>query len=112
MTYRVAIVGAGGIARRHARACREVADAELVALCDARAEAVERLGAEVGIARRCVGLEALLGGDAIDIAVIATWGDSHAEVATALARSGKVRAILCEKPISLSAAQTEAMQRE
>lgn len=111
MTYRIAIVGAGGIARRHARACAEVAEAELVAVCDARAEAAAALGDEFGVPRRAVGLDALLAGEPFDIAVVATWGDSHAEVATALARSGKVRAILCEKPISLDAAQTEAMQR-
>jgi xylose dehydrogenase (NAD/NADP) len=112
MKYRVAIVGAGGIARRHARACQEVADAELVAVCDVRPEAAEKLGDEFGVARRAVGLEALLAGERLDVAVVATWGDSHAEVARALASSGRVRAILCEKPISLNAAQTEAMQAE
>jgi len=109
VTVRVAIVGAGAIARRHGRACQEVAEAELVAVCDVRAEAAERLADELGGARTAVGLEALLAGEPLDLAIVATWGDSHAEVARTLAASGRVRAILCEKPISLTAAETEAM---
>lgn len=111
MTVRVAIVGAGSIARRHGRACQEVGEAELVAVCDVRPEAVERLGEELGVSRRIVGLEALLAGEPFDLAIVATWGDSHAAVAQALAASGKVRAILCEKPISLNASEVEAMTR-
>lgn len=112
VTYRVVIVGAGGIARRHARACQEVDDAALWGVCDVRPEAVAKLGDEFQVERRFVGIDALLASEPFDIAIVATWGDSHAEVARALARSGKVRAILCEKPISLNAVETAAMQRD
>ena len=110
VVYRVAIVGAGGIARRHARACREVSDARLVAVCDERAEAAEKLGDEFDIPRRVVGLDALLGGESFDIAIVSTWGNSHAAIVSAIAQSGRTRAILCEKPISLNAIETRAMQ--
>ena len=110
MVYRVAIVGAGSIARRHARACREVPDASLVAVCDERADAAEKLGDEFDIPQRIVGLDALLGGESFDIAIVSTWGNSHAAVVSAIARSGRARAILCEKPISLNAVETRAMQ--
>jgi predicted dehydrogenase len=36
MSWRVAIVGAGAISRSHARACREITGAELIAVCDAQ----------------------------------------------------------------------------
>ncbi|NCV22788.1 MAG: gfo/Idh/MocA family oxidoreductase, partial [Chloroflexi bacterium] len=40
----VAIIGTGGIARAHARACREVEGVELVAICDVSPEALARFG--------------------------------------------------------------------
>jgi len=112
MPLRVAIVGAGGIARRHARACRDVPSVDLVAVCDLRPEATERLAEEFGVPRRYADLKALLVEESLDLAIVATWGDSHAAVTTTLARSGKVRGILCEKPFSLTAAEAETMQRE
>jgi predicted dehydrogenase len=111
MTLRVAIVGAGGIARRHARASREVPGLDLVAVCDARPEAAERFAEEFGVPRRFADLDALLAEERVDLAVVSTWGDSHAAVTTALARSGKVRGILCEKPFSLTAAEAEVMRQ-
>jgi predicted dehydrogenase len=111
MTLRVAIVGAGGIARRHARACQEVDGVDLVAVCDLRPEAAERFGDEFGVPGRHASLEPLLAEERLDLAIVSTWGDSHAAVTTALARSGRVRGVLCEKPFSLTAAEAEAMQR-
>jgi predicted dehydrogenase len=106
---KAAIIGAGGIARRHARACREVAGVELVAVCDTRAAAADRLADEFGIPARYPSLDALLAAGPLDIAIVATWGDSHAAITTALARAGGVRAILCEKPLCLTAAEAEGM---
>ena len=90
----VAIVGAGSIARRHARACAEVAEADLVAVCDERPEAADTLAAEFSVSRRYAGLDALLAAERLDVAIVATWGNAHAAVTEALARSGHVRAIL------------------
>lgn len=106
---RVAIVGAGGIARRHARACREVEATELVAVCDVLPAAAERFANEFGVTRHYAGLDAMVAAESIDIAIVATWGDSHAAVTDQLARSGRVRAILCEKPFSRTAAEAVAM---
>ena len=50
----------------------------------------------------------MLGEEELDIAVTATWGPSHAELTCAVAESGKVRAILCEKPFSQNAEEGEA----
>jgi predicted dehydrogenase len=44
-----------------------------------------------------------------DIAVIATRGVTHAETGIALATTGRVRAILCEKPFTSTAAQAIAL---
>jgi predicted dehydrogenase len=105
------IVGAGGIARLHARACRETDGVRLTALCDTSPEALDRAGDEwdVPAARRYASLDALLEGEAPDIAIVSTWGVTHAETGIRLARSGRVRAILCEKPFTSTAAEAEAL---
>jgi predicted dehydrogenase len=45
------IVGTGGIACSHARACRDVDGVELVGACDVSCEAVDRVGDEWGCRR-------------------------------------------------------------
>jgi len=108
---RVVIVGAGGIARAHARACREAPGLSLHAICDVSPAALDRFGAEWDVppARRYPSLDDLLAAEAPDIAVVSTWGVTHAETGIRLARSGRVRAVLCEKPFTTTAAEAEAL---
>jgi xylose dehydrogenase (NAD/NADP) len=106
---RIGIVGAGGIARAHASACAQVAGVELVAVCDVSAENAERFGEEFGIAARYSELAKMLAEAALDIAIICTWGVYHAEVGIEIARSKKVRAILCEKPFTQTASEAQAL---
>lgn len=101
-SYRVGIVGAGGIARAHGAACAAVDVAELVAVCDVSQAAADRFGDEFDVPSRHVDLGEMLAAEDLDIAVICTWGASHAEVGIALAESRQVRAILCEKPFTLT----------
>ena len=107
--YKVGIVGAGENARDHGRACRNVEQAELVAICDISEAALRRYGDEFGVSNCYPGLEEMLARESLDIVVVSTWGVHHAEVSNAVARSGKVRAILVEKPISATAAECEEM---
>jgi predicted dehydrogenase len=109
MTLRVGIIGTGENARDHGRACRRVPDAELVAICDVSEEALHRFGDEFAVSRRYSHLEDMLNENALDIVIVSTWGVYHAEVCCAVARSGKVRAILVEKPISATATECESM---
>src|SRR5262245_1172293 len=98
---RVMIVGAGTIAYRHAAACRDLAGAELVAVCDVREDAAAALADRFEVAARYSDLDVLLGEHSADLAVVATWGASHAETTRRLVGSGRVRAILCEKPLAM-----------
>ena len=50
--FRVGIIGTGENARDHGRACRNVEQAELVAICDISAEALQRFGDEFDVANR------------------------------------------------------------
>ena len=108
---RVVIIGAGAIAYRHASAIRDLAGAELVAVCDLRRENVDALGDRFEVESRFTNLDELLSRESADVATVATWGVAHAETVDRLARSGRVRAILCEKPIAMDAAEAERMFR-
>ncbi len=106
---RVGLVGTGGIARAHASACAQLEQVELVAICDVSAESVERFGAEFGVAARYTDLQTMLAESALDIAIICTWGVLHAEIGIEIARSKKVKAILCEKPFTQTAVEAQAL---
>lgn len=108
MSYRVGLVGTGGIARAHGRACQQIAAAELVAVCDVSAAQLVRYGEEFGIEARYTDLEAMLREAELDIAIICTWGAFHAETGIRICNSGRVKAVLCEKPFTQDAAQAAA----
>lgn len=109
MTFKVGIVGAGGIAHCHGRAAQEAPEAELTAICDVSEDALERFGESFGVTRRYTDLERMLQEEEIDILSVCTWGNSHADIAIRAARTGRVRAILCEKPISSTAVECADM---
>ena len=95
MAYRVGLVGTGGIARAHGKACQQIAEAELVAICDVSAEQLARYGEEFGVAARYTELDAMLREAELDIAIICTWGAFHAETGIQTLRfgAGKSRAL-------------------
>jgi predicted dehydrogenase len=107
--YRVGLVGTGGIARAHGNACKEAESAELWAICDVSEEAVNRYGDQFDVTRRYLDLDEMLTTEDLDIAIICTWGAYHAETGIQLANSRRVKAILCEKPFTSTAAEAEAM---
>ena len=109
MTLKMAIVGTGGIAQAHAQTAASVESVEIVAVCDISAEAAERFAAAHQVDSFYTDVDSLVQAHEIDIGVVGTWGTSHAEISNQLARSGRVRAILCEKPISQNAAECTEM---
>ncbi len=109
MTYKVGIVGAGENARDHGRACHSVEETELVAICDISEAALQRYGDEFGVSSRYTSLDEMLARESLDVVVVSTWGAHHAEVCNTVSHSGKVRAILVEKPISATAAECQGM---
>ncbi len=107
---RVGIVGAGGIARTHARVLTARLDAaDLVAACDVSAETLERFAADFDVPGRYLDLQDMLDGEELDIALICNWNVDHAKTMIQIAQSRRVRAILCEKPFAMNADQAEEM---
>jgi predicted dehydrogenase len=103
---RIAVVGVGWMGARHARICATVPDAELVAVCDPREEAVRPLAVETG-ARACADLGEVLRRDDVDAVIVSTPDGLHRAPCEAAARAGKH--ILLEKPIATTVADAEAI---
>ena len=90
-TYRVGLVGAGGIANAHGNACQQAPSAELAAICDVSENALANFGErfDVDPENRYLSLEEMLNAENLDIAIICTWGAFHAEVGIQLSESAK-----------------------
>jgi predicted dehydrogenase len=99
-----AVIGAGAVARlRHIPAFQEAArrgTAELVALCDPVASALDAAADEAGIRERYQDYQEVLARDDIDVVTIATPNSLHEQIAIEALQSGKH--VLCEKPLALS----------
>jgi len=106
-TVRFGIVGAGSIARRFAQSLAHVPGATLAAAWARRADAAAAFCGAYG-GTPAASLEALLASD-IGAVYIATLHDSHAHYTLAALAAGK--AVLCEKPATLNAAQLDTVLR-
>ena len=90
-TYRVGLVGTGGIAKAHGNACQQAPSAELAAICDVSENALTNFGERFDVApeNQYLSLEEMLDAENLDIAIICTWGAFHAEVGIQLSESAK-----------------------
>ena len=105
---RVAIIGTGGIAlQNHIPGIRTHPQGEVVALCDASAEALAKASAATGIADTTTNYEAIMARSDIDAVVIATPNIFHLPIATAAMQAGKH--VMSEKPLGMNYEETEAM---
>jgi myo-inositol 2-dehydrogenase/D-chiro-inositol 1-dehydrogenase len=99
---RFGILGAGRIGKVHARTIADSKNATVAFVADAIAEAASSLAQSVGA--QVSSVEAVIASD-VDAILIATPTDTHADLIEQAARAGK--AILCEKPVSLSVERIE-----
>jgi len=101
---RVALVGAGRIARVHAEAYRSVARGRLTACTDPVAEASQALAADYGLTV-ALDLESILADPDVDAVLIASPNALHADQTVAAIEAGKH--VFCQKPISLTLADAD-----
>lgn len=97
-TYRVAIIGTGGIARTHAGYYEKNPRTTIVAAADIRPNVLAAFCDAHKIAARYEDYQELLEKEKPDLVSICTWTATHPEVTIAAAEAG-VKAILCEKPM-------------
>lgn len=106
MAHRVGIIGTGGIAIRHLEGYR-LAGADVVAIADVVPATLELRQHDWSIPVGYLDYRDLLADPAIDAVSVCTPNALHHDVTVAAARAGKH--VLCEKPISMSLAQAQAM---
>jgi predicted dehydrogenase len=101
------IMGPGGIARTFAGSLPGSQTGELFAVGSRALERAETFGDEYNIPRRYGSYEELLADGEIDAVYIALPNHVHLEWAVKTAQAGK--AVLCEKPLTINAAETEQL---
>jgi predicted dehydrogenase len=105
---RVGMVGVGGIGLdQHVPGWAKVPFAEVTAVADPSADALERAGAALPGASRFEDWHALVERGDIDVVDVCTPNAWHAPVALAALRSGKH--VLCEKPLATTTPEAEAL---
>ncbi len=95
---RIAVFGCGRIGRMHADNLAKHPRIELASVFDVVAEAAKRTAEATG-AKVAASVDEIMADDSIDAVLIATSTDTHVDLLTHAAKSGK--AVLCEKPIDL-----------
>ncbi len=101
------VLGPGRIADAFARDLRLVPGAELAAVGSRSAERAAAFAAEHGFAASYGSYDALLADPAVEAVYVASPHALHVEHVTAALEAG--RHVLCEKPLTLRAADAEAL---
>ena len=108
-TYRVGIVGCGGIANgKHLPALAKLDNVELVYFCDIIPERAEKAAKQYGVEGALVTTDykELVAAD-LDAVHVCTPNRSHCEISCAAMEAGKH--VMCEKPMAINAAEAKKM---
>lgn len=109
-TYRIAIIGCGGIANgKHMPSLNKLKNVEMVAFCDIISEKAQEAAAKYGKgeARVYEDYREVLKDGSIDIVHVCTPNDSHAEITIAALEAGKH--VMSEKPMAKTSADARRM---
>ena len=104
------ILGAGSIAHKFAQGLASAPDAKLVAIGSRSQDKAHAFGEEYAIPNRHGSYEALAGDPNVDIVYVATPHPMHKPDTLLCLQAGK--AVLCEKPFSINAADSLDMIAE
>jgi predicted dehydrogenase len=107
MALRGALIGCGFFAVNQLHAWRDVAGADIVAICDRDEARLEAVGGDFGIERRYRDAEDLLAKEQLDFVDIATTVQSHRPLVELAARHGVP--VICQKPFAPTMADARAM---
>lgn len=106
-TFRWGLIGPGRIAHNFARGLAVVSDSRLEAVASRDPARGAEFAAQYGGARVHASYQALIADPAVDAIYIATPHSFHAETIRACLEAGKP--VLCEKPLTVNAAQADAL---
>jgi len=108
-TIKIGIIGVGSISECHIESYKKNPDVELYAFCDINEETLKLKGEKHGITRLFTNLDEMLALKEIDAVSVCTWNSEHKSCTIAALKAGKH--VLCEKPMSVSKADAEEMQK-
>ncbi|GAB2700731.1 Gfo/Idh/MocA family protein [Paenibacillus thermoaerophilus] len=99
-TFRIGLIGLGGMAQAHIRWMNEAGRFRIVAVSDVNAEAMAQVGEQLGIAedKRYADFVRLIEDPDVDAAVSVTPNNVHADIIRACLQAGKP--FLAEKPFT------------
>jgi predicted dehydrogenase len=104
------MVGTGKVAlANHLPGLGLLPEVEITALCDADPAVLEQAQRSTGAAHSFSDAFEMIRADVIDAVIIATPNHVHREIAVAAAKAGKH--VLCEKPLALTLADAQDMER-
>lgn len=106
-TMRWGLVSPGGIARKFARDLRIADNARLAVVASRALSRAQAFAAEFGAERATDDLSTLANDSSVDIVYIASPHNAHFEAARLLLEAGKP--VLCEKPLTVNAAQSRSL---
>jgi len=106
--YNVALLGAGRIAHVHATNIANHPNTNLYSVSDVFKDAANKLATEYGA--KVISVQEAINSPEVDIILIATSTDTHADFSLMAAKSGK--AVFCEKPIDLDINRVKATVEE
>lgn len=101
------ILGTGTIARKFATGLKAAPGAELAAVGSRSQATADEFGNTFGVPRRYASYEALASDPEVDVIYISTPHPMHKDNSLLCLEAGK--AVLCEKPFTINAAEAEAM---
>lgn len=103
----LAIIGSGVIAQYHLRALAKMTTARAAAICDLRADVVQKTAAEFNIPRWTTNADELLNDPKIDGIILALPAFARQPIALKAFQLGKH--VLTEKPVAMNAAEVRAL---
>jgi UDP-N-acetylglucosamine 3-dehydrogenase len=104
-----AVVGTGFWGRNHARVYKELAETQLVAVCDVDSERVKAVAAQFG-AKPYTNVQKMLKNKDVQAVSICTWSTSLAQEATRAVEAGKH--VLVEKPMADDVKKAERLLKK
>jgi len=107
---RLAILGAGSMARQHARHFGQIQGVTLAACCDVQKEAARRFAEEFQIPQYFTKLTDMLEAVQIDAISNVTTDNAHYSTTMEILKHGRIH-IFCEKPLATSARDATEMAR-
>jgi len=104
---KTAVVGTGFMGKVHSEAIRRLGNVEIAAVVGSNARTAAAFGEAIGVERTTGDYKELLNDREIEAVHICTPNAQHYPMSKAFFEAGK--AVLCEKPLSMTAAEAEDM---